>query len=446
LTSVTDKTASGAVTRQVFYTYDVFDRRVAKQVDWDGAGAQVASKEYYFYDGQHIALKFVDPDASGAQPSALRSRLLHGPVVDQILAEEVLTSMTAPGNVLWPLTDNMGTVRDIVDFNEATNISQIANHLAYDAFGRITSETNAAVDSLFAFTGRERDEESWYWDAALNRYTGGHYFYRGRVYDPVTGRFLSQDPIGFAAGDANLYRYVENNPTNATDPSGFQQVTASGAPSYPAPKPHNGYTRYSGCMDITVYLSITIRRTKGSESASDCPHGVISVGRDQSDAKKIGHVYHELMSILSYRLLNYAESGFTAGGAYRDAEFPNGQIVPMPVTGIHNLGLIVEFAAIAEVAPEELTPDFVNTRYGTAVCRRRNDTNSPLIPYEASLKAMKKWMTEAFQGMHNGQTYHWEMKPWKTGSFDVEMVSVSVYLQAENNRIVGGKVYVVLED
>ncbi len=32
---------------------------------------------------------------------------------------------------------------------------------------------------------------------------------------------LSNDPIGFAAGDANLYRYVGNGPTNATDPSGL---------------------------------------------------------------------------------------------------------------------------------------------------------------------------------------------------------------------------------
>jgi uncharacterized protein RhaS with RHS repeats len=35
---------------------------------------------------------------------------------------------------------------------------------------------------------------------------------------------ISQDPIGFQAGDANLYRYVENGPTTAIDPSGFQGV------------------------------------------------------------------------------------------------------------------------------------------------------------------------------------------------------------------------------
>jgi len=40
-------------------------------------------------------------------------------------------------------------------------------------------------------------------------------------YDPRTGRFLSEDPIGFRGGDTNLYRYVLNNPVNNTDPSGL---------------------------------------------------------------------------------------------------------------------------------------------------------------------------------------------------------------------------------
>jgi uncharacterized protein RhaS with RHS repeats len=39
-------------------------------------------------------------------------------------------------------------------------------------------------------------------------------------YNPSTGRFLSEDPIGFDGGDTNLYRYVSNNPVNYTDPSG----------------------------------------------------------------------------------------------------------------------------------------------------------------------------------------------------------------------------------
>jgi hypothetical protein len=42
-----------------------------------------------------------------------------------------------------------------------------------------------------------------------------------RWYDPETGRFLSEDPIGFNGGDVNLYVYSANNPVLYIDPSGL---------------------------------------------------------------------------------------------------------------------------------------------------------------------------------------------------------------------------------
>ncbi|GAX60814.1 hypothetical protein SCALIN_C14_0080 [Candidatus Scalindua japonica] len=42
-----------------------------------------------------------------------------------------------------------------------------------------------------------------------------------RYYDSETGRFISEDPIGFAGGDLNLYAYVQNNPVILIDPSGL---------------------------------------------------------------------------------------------------------------------------------------------------------------------------------------------------------------------------------
>ena len=44
---------------------------------------------------------------------------------------------------------------------------------------------------------------------------------RARWYNPAVGQFTSQDPTGFAAGDANLYRYVGDNPATMTDPGVF---------------------------------------------------------------------------------------------------------------------------------------------------------------------------------------------------------------------------------
>jgi hypothetical protein len=45
--------------------------------------------------------------------------------------------------------------------------------------------------------------------------------YRARYYDPSAGRFISEDPIGFNAKQANFYSYVSNSPANFADPKGL---------------------------------------------------------------------------------------------------------------------------------------------------------------------------------------------------------------------------------
>jgi RHS repeat-associated protein len=56
---------------------------------------------------------------------------------------------------------------------------------------------------------------------ALNSREFGYYYYRARYYDPLSGRFNTADPLGYMAGDANLYRYTGNKPTGYTDPLGL---------------------------------------------------------------------------------------------------------------------------------------------------------------------------------------------------------------------------------
>ena len=85
----------------------------------------------------------------------------------------------------------------------------LVRHVEYTAFGRHANGTAPIADFLFGFTGRPFDD-----DAAL-------YDYRARWYDPEVGRFASEDPLGFAAGDANLYRYAGNSPVMHVDPSGL---------------------------------------------------------------------------------------------------------------------------------------------------------------------------------------------------------------------------------
>jgi YD repeat-containing protein len=81
LTQVMEKNAVGVVVRSSRYKYDVNDRRIAKTVDLDGVGTQVATTDRYVYDASHIALVF---DGQGNQ----LQRFLYGTRVDQVLVQE----------------------------------------------------------------------------------------------------------------------------------------------------------------------------------------------------------------------------------------------------------------------------------------------------------------------------------------------------------------------
>src|SRR5208337_3411957 len=63
--------------------------------------------------------------------------------------------------------------------------------ISYDPFGNITSQSCSNNNQLH-YTGREQDPDT------------GLYNDRIRIYDPITGRFISEDPMGFKAG-VNFY-------------------------------------------------------------------------------------------------------------------------------------------------------------------------------------------------------------------------------------------------
>jgi RHS repeat-associated protein len=189
-----------SLVQTVSYAYDANNLRIRKTVDADGVGSGAAVDTFFSWQGNQIALQF-----SGG---SLTHRYLYGPVVDQLLADETVTSLSSAGSIVWPLSDHLGTVADLAAHNSSTHATTVANHRTFDSYGNITAETNTAVDILFGFTGRERDDET------------GLQYNRARFYDAWAGRWISQDPIGFLAGDTNLFRYVSNRTVQLTDPSG----------------------------------------------------------------------------------------------------------------------------------------------------------------------------------------------------------------------------------
>jgi uncharacterized protein RhaS with RHS repeats len=117
LVKVSFKDAIGSITKTIEYLYDVNDRRIGKKIDG-------VLTERYVLDRDQISLVF---DGQGNQTH----RYLFGNEVDQVLADEILTG------VVWTLADNQGSIRDLVD-----NSGGVLNHVTYDSFGKVVSQTN----------------------------------------------------------------------------------------------------------------------------------------------------------------------------------------------------------------------------------------------------------------------------------------------------------------
>ena len=161
------------------FAYDAFGRRTGRTIAGTATG--------FAYDGANAVQEQV-----GGSPVA---NLLTGGL------DELFRRTDAAGD-RYPLTDALGSVVALAD---AAGTIQTA--YTYEPYGARTASGSPSGNPA-GFTGREHDAT-------------GLAFYRARYYDPVRGRFLSEDPAGFAAGDPNLYRYVGDDPVDLTDPSGM---------------------------------------------------------------------------------------------------------------------------------------------------------------------------------------------------------------------------------
>jgi RHS repeat-associated protein len=192
--------ASGTTT----YAYN-YDNRL---VDIAGPGGS----SHFEYDANGLRTKKTDSTGT-------RSYLLDGLSVvaeyapdasklawyTQSLAriDEVLNVVNGQGKY-WYETDALGSTYAM------TNASGgVASRSSYDVFGERTLVAGADLGQTFGYTGREHDQ-------------GGLVYARDRYASPTHGRWLQPDryrPKGPLAS-ADLYQFVNNQPTKFVDPSG----------------------------------------------------------------------------------------------------------------------------------------------------------------------------------------------------------------------------------
>lgn len=101
--------------------------------------------------------------------------------------------------------DGLGSITSL-----SNSAGAVASTYAYDSFGKLIGSAGNAMN-LVMYGGREFDPET------------GLYYDRARYYDPTSGRFLSEDPIGLDGG-LNVYRYAHNDPTTLDDPTGLNPL------------------------------------------------------------------------------------------------------------------------------------------------------------------------------------------------------------------------------
>jgi RHS repeat-associated protein len=145
---------------------------------------------------------------------AVRDEYLYGYGPEGFAAQ--LHKNSSGSNLQYPLTDRIGSVMQLLNTN-----GQVVNSYTYNAFGTVRQQSMGENTTL-RFAGARANPD-------------GTIYLGSRVYQPQLGKFLQRDSYDGSVGDGqsqNRYSYVQNNPVNYVDPSGYSRElpsTAAGA-------------------------------------------------------------------------------------------------------------------------------------------------------------------------------------------------------------------------
>ena len=154
-----------------------------------------------------------------------------------VLAQQVWSIGYVDGLVLRDADGNAGNgleerlyVQQDANFNVTalTNTSgTVVERYLYDPYGGVT-----VIDADWTSDDNGVSDVGWQYLHQGLRFdpATGLYDNRRRPYDPVLGRFLTQDPnpAGVYADGMNLYQYVQSSPMTRRDPRGWIQSVESG--------------------------------------------------------------------------------------------------------------------------------------------------------------------------------------------------------------------------
>jgi RHS repeat-associated protein len=216
----------------VKYINDPFGRRIAKKVNGNVV-------EKYLWQGQTRLLAVCDAWNN------LLCRFVYADV-------RTPAAMEQGGRTFYLSYDQVGSLRQVTDSS-----GRAVKVLEYDSFGNIIKDSAPGFFLPIGFAGG-------LWDIHTGLVRFGY-----RDYDSKIGRWTAKDPIGFAAGDVDLFGYCNNDPVNGLDPFGTNEINDWVKSLQPATRElWNRLAPYVNAGARYEIMKLAIRHGVGSEGLS----------------------------------------------------------------------------------------------------------------------------------------------------------------------------------
>jgi len=255
------------------FEYDAVGRRILKIYDSQSLGTPdgVDACEHYLHAGDQVIetrqadlVAGVAPDADAVNPkyqNVWSQRYIDALILRDENTDPATDDQCDNGRIFYLADANFNVTAIVAESSRGEEDWAVRERYVYTPYGAatildadfapVTGNTSAHATTTL-YTGRRLDAET------------GLYYYRARYYHAQLGRFINRDPIGYGAGDANLYRYVGNWPTFFVDPF--------------------------GSCNIEVFLGHRSFVTKGIEGATDA-EAVAGIGCSPENMEDINEYF-----------------------------------------------------------------------------------------------------------------------------------------------------------
>ena len=252
-----------------FAYYDAFGRRLrtVQQPVTGGTETGVPLTIDSFYDPQveflELGVAVNSSSAVSGTNSGPRTWKVYGPDLNGIYG-----GLQGIGGLEATVDETSGTITPVINDAFGNTVASISgtsvtwNAAEVGAYGLLPGTT------AFLLDGTHTPAQATVWRGHRLDPTG-YYYLGARYYDPVSGRFLSPDPLGHAAS-SSLYDYAMDDPVNGCDPDGrcasglsdgwSQSISANADPSSLA---------YSSAQTLSSVVSGIFSKETGSAIQED---------------------------------------------------------------------------------------------------------------------------------------------------------------------------------